>query len=96
MELNWLGGHSKIDAVQAYLSSTSSLFAIGISAADDFVPILVFQDLDAAAKFANRLNDLVVYQIKQTAYKSQPERTEVPEVFKKAFGSDDSVSGRKH
>lgn len=96
MELNWLGGHSNIDVVEAYIGPTSGVVAIGVSAADGFVPILAFEDLDSAVKFAARLNDLLEDHIKHTNGESQMENAEIPEVFKKAFDTDDSVSGRKH
>lgn len=90
MELNWLGGQINMDAVEAYISPNTGIVAIGVSADKGFVPILVFEDFDSVVKFIIRLNHLLESHILQNG------NTEVPEVFMKAFDTDDSVSGTKH
>ena len=91
MELNWFGGHGKVDSIELYLGPTSGIVAVGISSHGEFVPILAFESQEAAARFAERLNELLEKNTKPASKTS-----EVPEVFRKSFETDESASSGKH
>ena len=90
MDLSWHGRHIRLNDIDLYISPTSEAVKIGVHATQEFIPLLGFQDLESAIQFVVRVSDLLGTHIVQKG------NAEVPEVFKRAFDADDSVSGRKH
>ena len=90
MELNCRGRHIQLNDIGLYTSSTSEGLKIGVHAAQEFIPLLGFQDLESAVKFVVRVNDLLENHLKHTNDESQMENEEIPEVFMRAFDADES------
>ena len=80
MKLNWLGRHINTDSLESYVSPISRRVTIGVSVAEGFVPILVFEDKMSFLEFAKLIIEIVERDTSQ-----MPDSVEVPEVFKKAF-----------
>jgi len=88
MEINWLNRHINTDSVELYVSPISGRVTIGVPVAEGFVPILVFEDKMSFFEFIKLIIEIVERHTSQMR-----DIVEVPEVFKKAFDTNDTANG---